>query len=230
LTTLGRAGFTQWRAPVATRCGLIADLSNAVMAAAIDEATLWPDDLALSINLSRSELRNPGLAGRIIALTEGAGLPAERLEVEVCESSLLHDSEVPLATIFRLRSSGIGLSLEDFGTGYTALARFRELPFDRIKIDRTFAQSLNSDCHSGSIVAAITSPGKSLSLPIAAEEIEEVRAQERLLYLGATGGQVLLYGDAIFGEQTGQLLRALNGFAALRRDTAPCLEPHTRAA
>lgn len=215
---------------VATHSGLIADLSNAVMAAAIDQATRWPDNLVLSINLSRTELRDPALAGRVIALMEDAGLPGERLEVEVCESSLLHESEVPLATISRLRSLGIGVSLEDFGTGYAALARLRELPFDRIKIDRSFVQSLSSDCHSGAIVAAITALGKSLSLPITAEGIEEVRAQKLLLDLGATEGQGWLYGDAISGEQTAQLLSALDGFASVREDAKPGLRPDTRAA
>jgi EAL domain-containing protein (putative c-di-GMP-specific phosphodiesterase class I) len=90
----------------------------------------------------------------------------------------------------KAQTSRNGVSLEDFGTGYAALTRLRELPFDRIKIDRTFVQSLNYDRHSGSIVAAITALGKSLSLPITAEGIEEVRGQKILLDSAPPRGRV----------------------------------------
>jgi diguanylate cyclase (GGDEF)-like protein len=216
--------------PVAASSGLIAELSSSVMRAAVNEALRWPEQLVLSVNLAPSELRDPALADRIGGIISGAGFSHTRLEVEVCEQSLLHDNEMALENLEKLRSRGVSVSLEDFGTGYAALARFRELPFDRIKIDRAFVNTLSRDRHSAAIVAAITALGKSLSLPITAEGVEEVRVQELLIELGATEGQGRLYGDAISGEQAALLLSALKGTGLLNGVSQPPQKNGARAA
>lgn len=212
---------------VAANSGLVFNLSQAIIRAAVKEASRWPQDLVLSVNLSTTELHDTGLAGWIEELLVQAALPPSRFEVEVCENSLLHESETAVATLVRLRALGISVALEDFGTGYAALARFRELPFDRIKIDRSFVNSMESDGHSAAIVAAIAALGKSLSLPISAEGIEEVSVQKLLVELGATEGQGWLYGDAISGDQAAQLL---HGLARPRESSERRLTPDIRAA
>ena len=132
-----------------------------------------------------------------------------RLEIEVTEDALLNDNIQTLATLQRLREAGARVSLDNFGTGYAALSQFRDMPFDRIKIDRNFVSSLRSDRHSDAIVHAIAALGKSLSLPITAEGIEEEAIQDLLVAMGATEGQGFLYGEALSGIETARKYLAL---------------------
>lgn len=184
---------------VAENSGLIAELSLSVMRAALAQAIHWPRDLSLAFNVSPMQFKDPLLADRIQSVIRETGMAAERLEIEVSEFSLLHDNTLTLATIHRLKDAGVRISLDDFGTGYAALSRFSELPFDRIKIDRNFVNSLRSDRQSDAIVRAIAALGKTLSLPITAEGIEEETIQDLLVSIGATEGQGWLYGAALSG-------------------------------
>ena len=98
------------------------------------------------------------------------------------------------ALITSLRNQGIGISLDDFGTGYSSLAQLRMLPFNRIKIDRSFVSSMRDSADSATIVRSITSLGEGLGLPITAEGIEDEDLLERLRLLGQMKGQGYLYG------------------------------------
>lgn len=194
--TLGPDSFLA----VAEGCGLIAELSLGVMRAALAQAVHWPAELSLAVNLSPVQFKDPLLADRVLQLLRQTAFPATRLEVEVSEQTLLTANERVLAIVHKLRDAGVRVALDDFGSGYAGLARFRELPFDRLKIDRDFVASLRNDKQSDAFVQAIATLGKSLSLPITAEGIEEETIQDLLVTLGATDGQGWLYGEALPGE------------------------------
>jgi predicted signal transduction protein with EAL and GGDEF domain len=193
--TLGTDAFLA----VAKSSGLIAELSMTVMRSAFLQAVHWPCELIVAVNVSPTQLKDPRFADRLFALMRETRFAASRLEVEVSEQAMLVDNHQTLTTIHRLRAAGTRISLDDFGTGYAALSQFHEMPFDRIKIDRNFVSSLRSDKHSDAIVQAITALGKTLSLPITAEGIEEESMQDLLVALGATEGQGWLYGEALPG-------------------------------
>jgi EAL domain-containing protein (putative c-di-GMP-specific phosphodiesterase class I) len=95
---------------------------------------------------------------------------------------------------------GITISLDDFGTGYASLSQLRSLPFDRIKIDKSFVTSLLSDSQSDAIVSTILSLGRALKLPITAEGIEDEGTKDRLCSLGCSDGQGWLFGRAVSGD------------------------------
>jgi EAL domain-containing protein (putative c-di-GMP-specific phosphodiesterase class I) len=112
-------------------------------------------------------------------LTE-TGLDPSRLELEVTETALMKDREIVLATLYRLKGAGVRVVMDDFGTGYSSLNNLQSFPFDKIKIDRSFIGSMESDEAARSIVRAIVGIGRSLNLPVVAEGVE-TEAQHRMV-------------------------------------------------
>ena len=186
--------------------GLIGPLSMNVAAQAMVEARAWPEHLRLAINVSPGQFRDRHLPQRILKLLTETNFAPARLEVEITEASLLEDREHALATIQSLKNIGISISLDDFGTGYASMAQLRTLPFDRIKIDRSFVASLLEDGQSEAIVTTIASVGRALSLPVTAEGIETDRIREKIAGLGCSGGQGWLFGKAVSGQTITELL------------------------
>ena len=196
--------------PIAEESGMIADLSLSVMRRAFQEAKDWDQSLTLSVNISPTQLRDPWLAQKIVKLLVETGFPARRLEVEITESSLFDNLSVAQSILGSLKNQGIRIALDDFGTGYSSLAHLRALPFDRIKIDKSFVLSLEDNAESQAIVNAITRLGDSLSLPITAEGVENAAIGDRLIALGCTKAQGWHYGKPMTVGQTRRLL-AENG-------------------
>lgn len=186
---------------VAEASGLISQLSLSVMKCALIEAREWPSNLKIAVNISPIQFRDPHLAERILKLLSESNFPASRLEVEITESSFLEDRESALTIVESLKNMGATISLDDFGTGYASLSQLRSLPFDRIKIDKSFVTSLLSDTQSDAIVGTILSLGRALKLPITAEGIEDAGTSERLRTLGCSDGQGWLFGKAISGDE-----------------------------
>jgi diguanylate cyclase (GGDEF)-like protein len=182
---------------VAEAAGLIGKLSMSVMRAALIEARAWPAQLKIAANISPVQFRDPYLAERVIQLLTSTGFPAQRLELEITEGSLLEDRELATTIVHSLKNAGITISLDDFGTGYASLSQLQALPFDRIKIDKSFVSALLRDQQSAMIVSAIASLGRSLSVPVTAEGVECEHVREQLLELGCSDAQGWLYGKAV---------------------------------
>lgn len=180
--------------PVAEEAGLIGDLSLAVMRRAFEEARSWDAGLTLSVNISPVQLKDPWLAQKLTKLLVETGFPPERLEIEITESSLFENLGLAQAIVTSMRNQGIRLALDDFGTGYSSLAHLRALPFERIKIDRSFVGSINESADSVAIVSAITRLAESLKLAVTAEGIEDDRVEARLRTIGRYTGQGWLFG------------------------------------
>ena len=127
---------------ISEQSGQIGALSMRVMEKAFVQASDWPAHLKLAVNVSPVQFRDPQLAERIVQVLAETGFPARRLEVEITEGSLLEDRTQALTILESLRNHGIAIALDDFGTGYASLSQLHALPFDRIKIDRSFINSL----------------------------------------------------------------------------------------
>ena len=180
--------------PIAEETGMIADLSLSVMRQAFLAAKDWDAALSVSVNISPWQLKDAWLAQKIIKVLTETGFPANRLEIEITETSLFDNLALAQSIVGSLKNQGIRLALDDFGTGYSSLAHLRALPFDRIKIDKSFIMSINENTESVAIVTAITRLGDSLNLPITAEGIEDAQIEERLRALGCAKGQGYFYG------------------------------------
>lgn len=201
--------------PVAEDLDLIAPLSECLIRQALADARDWDPCLTLSVNISPVQLRDPWFAQKILKLLVDTGFPAGRLELEITESCMHENIAAVRSILAGLKNQGIRISLDDFGTGYSSLSQLRELPFDRIKIDRTFVKELASD-GTNDMMNAIVALGRGLNLPITAEGIETPEVLEMLRELGELKGQGYLYGMPEDAETTrGRLagMELLNGVA-----------------
>ena len=211
---------------IAEQTGMIADLSMALMRQAFAAARDWDPGLTLSINVSPVQLRDAWLPQKIIKLLLETGFPAHRLEIEITEAALFENLPLAQSIIGSLKNQGIQIALDDFGTGYSSLGHLRALPFDRIKIDRSFVQAIAENNDSAAIVGAVASLGTSLNLPVTAEGVEDMDTEARLRALGCARGQGYLYGRPMSAANTRRLL-------AERRLLATgvvAVDPHQRLA
>lgn len=210
--------------PIAEETGMIADLSFSVIRKALIEARDWDPSLIISVNISPTQLRDPWLAQKIVKLLVETSFPANRLEIEITETSLFDNLSLAQSIVGSLKNQGIKLALDDFGTGYSSLAHLRALPFDRIKIDKSFVTSLIDNPESAAIVNAIARLGDNLSMPVTAEGIEVGEIEERLRQLGVHKGQGWLYGRPLPMTSVRELLAERNLLPAARGNlgkTAP---------
>lgn len=192
--------------PIAEETGMIADLSLSIMRQAFLAARDWDPSIGLSINISPWQLRDAWLAQKIIKVLTETGFPANRLEIEITESALFDNLALAQSIVGSLKNQGVRLALDDFGTGYSSLAHLRALPFDRIKIDKSFVMSLNASADSAAIVNAIISLGESLNLPITAEGVEDSAIEARLRAAGCAKAQGWHYGKPLSVSSVRRLL------------------------
>ena len=204
--------------PVAEETGMIGDISLSIIRKAMLEAKNWDPKLTISVNISPVQLKDPWLAQKIVKLLVETGFPANRLEVEITESSLFKNLSLAQSIVGSLKNQGIQIALDDFGTGYSSLAHLRALPFDRIKIDRSFVSTMDDNPESAAIVSAIAGLGSSLGVPITAEGIEEADLVPKLRDLGCSKGQGWYYGQPMAVDAVRGLL-AERGLLMPRRSS-----------
>lgn len=181
--------------PVAEEIGLISELSERLMERAFADAREWDDSLTLSINISPVQLRDPWFAQRLLKMLVAANFPARRLEIEITESCLHENIGLVRSMITSLRNQGVQIALDDFGTGYSSLEQLRSLPFDRIKIDRSFVAELSRPSNQSRLVEAIVTLGRGLDLPLTAEGVEDEAILAALKRMGRLKAQGYLYGQ-----------------------------------
>lgn len=179
--------------PLAEETGLIVPLGDWVLRTACSDAAGWSQDVCVAVNLSPAQFKSRNLVPSVVSALEDSGLSACRLELEITESVLLHDSDATLATLHKLRSLGVRISMDDFGTGYSSLSYLRSFPFDKIKIDRSFVSELATRDDSMAIVRAVTGLGKSLGISTTAEGVETSEQLALLRLEGCTEVQGYLF-------------------------------------
>jgi diguanylate cyclase (GGDEF)-like protein len=192
---------------VAEEHGLIGRLSEQVILAALRQAADWDPSIKISVNISPTQLTDSWLAQRIVRLLSEAGFPAERLVVEITESSLFADLDLAQMIVTSLKNQGIRLALDDFGTGFSSLAHLRSLPFDVIKIDRSFVLTLEKDRESAAIVRAVTTLADAIGVPVTVEGIEDAATHAAVAGFGCAVGQGWYFGKPMTGDQAAALLR-----------------------
>ena len=131
--------------PLAEEMGLIVEIGRWVIETACREAKNWPGETRVSVNLSPVQFRQAGLVETISRALLETGLPAERLDLEITESTLLRDTDSVLETLRQIRRLGASISLDDFGTGYSSLSYLRQFPLQTVKIDRSFLRGIETN-------------------------------------------------------------------------------------
>ncbi len=162
--------------PLAEECGLILPLGHWVLSHACRQAKKWLDDGVdigeVAVNISAHEFRQPEFTRSVRAILVETGLPPERLELEITESTVMHSADAAAETLAELKGMGIKLAIDDFGTGYSSLSYLRRFAVDRLKIDRTFVADVESDVDAAALVTSIIALGRSLGLHLVAEGVE----------------------------------------------------------
>jgi diguanylate cyclase (GGDEF)-like protein/PAS domain S-box-containing protein len=158
--------------PIAEEIGAILPIGEWVLKEACREAASWKTPLKVAVNVSAVQLHNPSFAQQLHQTLIETGLPAKRLEIEITETALVRDLNRTLASLRQVKALGVEIAMDDFGTGYSSLSNLRAFPFDRIKIDRSFIKSVNSNRQAATIVRAVLGLGKGLGLPVIAEGVE----------------------------------------------------------
>jgi EAL domain-containing protein (putative c-di-GMP-specific phosphodiesterase class I) len=156
---------------VAEESGLIVQVGDWVLRQACRDAAHWPPHVRVAVNFSAKQfVLRPDVIGDIKSALSAAGLPAERLEVEITESTIMEakDAEAQLRAISAL---GVKISLDDFGTGYSSLSYLRLFPVDKIKIDRSFAQDVNSRA-SQAVIGSVSVLAQLLAVELVIEGVE----------------------------------------------------------
>ncbi len=216
--------------PVAEEIGLIAPISEALIRQALQDARGWNPRLTLSVNISPLQLRDPWFAQKLLKLLVEANFAPSRLDIEVTESCLHENLGLVRSLITSLQNQGVTVSLDDFGTGYSSLSQLRTLPFDRIKIDRSFVATVLESPESATIIQSIISLGEGLGLPITAEGIESQEVLDRLRELGNFKGQGFLYGQPEAAEEIAAGLAQLDLLLEPSATAGALAEPLVRRA
>jgi predicted signal transduction protein with EAL and GGDEF domain len=179
--------------PVAEDAGIVNQLGEFALRTACAEATNWRDDILVTVNVSPVQFKNEGLVPLVMSALAESGLPAQRLELEITESVLLHDDEATLRMLGQLRELGVRIAMDDFGVGYSSLNYLRRFPFDKVKIDKSFIEHIAEDASSLAIAQAVISIAKSRDIATTAEGVEKQEQYELLRALGCTEMQGYLF-------------------------------------
>ncbi len=168
----------------AERIGLICTMTTVLFGKAIEAMRDWPDDIALSFNLSARDVTSPIAIRRITSMVELSGLAPERFAFEITETALMLDFDSAREALSSLKATGAKISLDDFGTGYSSLGYMRRLPIDKIKVDRSFMADLLTHKASRDIVKTVVDLCQNLNLSCI---IEGVETHEHVLILRSLG-------------------------------------------
>lgn len=191
--------------PLAEDTGLIVGIGRAVLDAACREAARWHrlgfPHLSVAVNIASRQLRGRALVDAVAETIAACGLRADRLELEITESSLMHDPVETMETLKALSAMGVRLALDDFGTGYSCLSHLKDMPVDTVKIDRSFVRNVVADPGNATVVEAVLAMARRLGIRVIAEGVE---TQDQLAFLAERGcelAQGFYFGEAIPGDR-----------------------------
>jgi EAL domain-containing protein (putative c-di-GMP-specific phosphodiesterase class I) len=182
--------------PIAEETGLINQIGEWVLTTACTEASTWPEDIKLAVNVSPVQFKSGTLALKVVGALAASGLAASRLELEITEAVLIRDDDAALAVLHQLRDIGVRIALDDFGTGYSSLSYLQRFPFDKIKIDRCFVTDIEDPDGSSSIVQAVVNIAAARRMTTTAEGVETKQQQQILRMLGCSEMQGYLFSPA----------------------------------
>lgn len=174
--------------PLAEESGLILPIGNWVLHAACEQAARWMRErdvsLRIAVNISARQIHDAGFVSQVRDALEQSGLPPNLLELEITESSIVENLDETVNKLHRLKELGVTIAIDDFGTGYSSLSYLKQLPIDRLKIDRSFVKDTPGDSDDCAIVRTIIAMARNMGLSVIAEGVE---LKEQLDFLAAEG-------------------------------------------
>ncbi len=195
--------------PIAEELGIIGPIGEWVLRTATADAAAWPDDIRIAVNISPLQFRNPSLPAMISNALAAAGLAPDRLELELTEGVFVAEGSAIDTMFATIKSLGVRFALDDFGTGYASLANLKRLPFDTIKIDRSFVRGLSvADGVDLRFISAIVALAESLGMTTTAEGAETTGEVSVIRSLGCARAQGYIFGKAMSADAAIKLIEA----------------------
>lgn len=198
---------------IAEERGLVIPLGEWVLRRACEDGKRWPN-VRIAVNVSALQFRHRDFVGSVMRAVTETGFEASRLELELTEGVVVEDADAAEAAMMELRAMGVHLALDDFGTGYSSLIYLRRFAFDKIKIDRSFLESMEATGESAILVHSIVHLGRALGLTVTAEGVE-TREQHRFLQaLGCHQLQGYLFSKPVPADEIDRMMGIRTGPAA----------------
>jgi len=216
-TIVGVEALVRWNHPqhgmvppaefisIAEERGLIVPLSEWVLRRACLEAKRWPG-IRLAVNVSPIQFRHKDFVANVIRIIDETGFDPAQLELELTEGVVVDDADAAEVAMMDLRAFGVGLALDDFGTGYSSLIYLRRFAFDKIKIDRSFLEYMETTGESAILVHSIAHLGRALGLRVCAEGVETAEQHRFLQAIGCHELQGFLFSKAVSAKEIDRLL------------------------
>jgi diguanylate cyclase (GGDEF)-like protein len=197
--------------PVAEDMGLIVDLGRWILRKACMECMKWPENVSVAVNFSPQQFHQRDVLSEVRYALEVSGLPAHRLEIEITESSLLRNTQLTHDVLSQLHTIGVRISLDDFGTGYSSLSYLHNFPLEKVKIDRSFLEGIDTD-RPLTLLRGVARLSTDLGMSVVVEGIE---TNEQLELISADGtvseAQGYLFSRPVPAARIRQLLNASHG-------------------
>ena len=194
--------------PIAERTGLIVDIGEWVLRQACRDAASWSRPYGIAVNVATKQLSDINFPAKVRQILSDTGLSAERLELEITESGIIEDQQRALVVIRQLKEIGVKIAMDDYGTGYSSLSTLMSFPFDKIKIDRSFIDKVDTDLQSAAIVRSTLILAHSLDIPVLAEGVETPAHVDFLRREGCAQVQGFFYGRPVPVSDIGFLVNA----------------------
>jgi len=197
---------------LAEETGLIIPIGEWVLREACHQASAWPADVSVAVNVSPKQFAASGISATVLSALSASGLAPQRLELEITESIFIADVDQTLATLHSLRNLGVRIALDDFGTGYSSLSYLRSFPFDKVKIDKSFVEDLGTSENGHAVIRAITTLAQALGMETLAEGVEDIAQFEVLEREGCQNIQGYLFSRPVAASEVAVLLRDGAGY------------------
>ena len=205
--------------PMAEQTGLIVDIGDWVLRTACATAASWSQPFKVAVNVAPMQL-NHDLPKRVAEVLRETGLAPERLEIELTETGIIADRQHALQVMQALKAIGVTVAMDDFGTGYSSLSTLQVFPFDKIKVDKSFIQSVETSVHAAAIVKATLLLGRSLNIPVLAEGVETEQHLAFLREEGCSSVQGFLFGKPMPQEAIHRMIRDVGATQAVVAEVA----------
>ena len=225
---LGRLSPAQF-IPIAEESGQIIPIGSWVLREACQQVKAWRElhgrDYMLAVNLSPQQFRQPDLVSVVAGILAETGFPPHALELEITESSLMHNVSEVIATLHQLVALGVRLAIDDFGTGYSSLAYLRHFPVHKLKVDQSFVRDIGQDNRGLGIVSTIISLSATLGLEVIAEGVETQNQCDELVRRGCHFLQGYLFSRPLPVAEAQAFLQAHQIFLPIGKNNPQVIAP-----
>ena len=211
--------------PLAEETGAITALSRFVLAEATRQCMTWPEHMSISVNLSANDFRVTSVEQMVAQSIETAGLPAERLIVEITETALIEEPDKVSQALSALRGMGVGVALDDFGTGYSSLGYLTTMSFSKLKIDRAFTRDIATDERARRLLISVARLSRDLDMTVTVEGVEtEAQLEVIIENTSIEHAQGFLFGPPLAAKDIDELIEHMHPNAVGK----PAAESHKK--